>query len=495
MADDIFDSKLFRITGIGKSVRVYIPATIVYRGTSFIRGIILAWLLARQTGQYSLLTIALQVINILAPLVSLGLNEAITRYVSAYHQRNKLKQFLLKSSLLVSGITFSFCLILFAFSEYLGKFIFANNYIAIQESVRLAHASLITIFAITLYFLIASVLKGLRMFLALSILELVHGILFLIMSIVGVLYISRHAEIVIWSYIASLLIPTILLGAMFINNIGKIETSNRTLPIKSLSFRLIRYGFWAAISGIIWQSWQMFSLWYLTKFNDASLGDTFAAARLIAQLIVIVGIALSIIVMTSVFVKWEQGKREQANMLLDFYTKIVFLAMLGCSLLLVGFRHYLAFVFPEKFSGAAIILPQMILFFYLATVLTFLAIHFVLLEKTILMLWPWTAGLISNIAFAILWIKGPNAITGAVSSAYISAVPAIIVAFAIILSKKQIISLGTVLLIVASVILILPNSFSWLIYIGLLIWTLTGTYILSQEQKHILKQKISSFSS
>ena len=78
---------LFDVLSVGRSVQIYLPATLIYRAMSFFRGIILAWLLARQTGQYGLLTIALQAINILAPLVSLGLPEAITRYVPSFQQK------------------------------------------------------------------------------------------------------------------------------------------------------------------------------------------------------------------------------------------------------------------------------------------------------------------------------------------------------------------------------------------------------------------------
>ena len=81
---------LFDVSGIERSVRIYLPATLIYRGMSFLRGIVLAWLLVRQTGQYGLLSIALQAINILTPLVSLGLPEAITRYVPSCEQKGEL---------------------------------------------------------------------------------------------------------------------------------------------------------------------------------------------------------------------------------------------------------------------------------------------------------------------------------------------------------------------------------------------------------------------
>ena len=490
MANYVFESRLFGAKPVGQSVRIYLPATIVYRGTSFLRGIILAWLLASRMGEYSLLTIALQGINILAPLVSLGLNEAITRYSYAYFHRNRLKEFLLKSSLLVTSITFVFCVILFIFSSRIGELFFSNNHISIEESIRLARASLLTIFAITLYFLLVSVFKGLRMFLALSLLELSHGLLFLITSIAGVFYISRSAEIVIFSYIASLIIPTIFFGGLFISQSVGLEESGKSLSVGVLSRRLINYGFWAAISGIIWQSWQMISLWYLTKFCDASSGDVFAGARLIAQLIAIVGIAISAIVMASSFSKWEKGDREQANIFLDFYTKLVLLCLLGCSLLLVSFRNVIAFIFPERFCEASTIMPEITLFFYLATVLTFLAIYFVLLEKTILMLWPWTLGFVSNIVFAILWVKGNEAIVGAARAAYLSTLPAIVLTITIIFAKKQSISVGTSIIIVASGILLLPVLYAWIGYSVLLVIAIASSYIFSHEQKQILIRKL-----
>ncbi len=481
--------RLFRSTGVSESVRVYIPATIIYRGISFIRGFALAWFLAKQTGQYGLLTIALQVINIFAPLVSIGLNEAITRYVPLYRQKNQIGSFISRSVLLVLGITFVACVILTIFSGALGKVLFASGNILPNESIRLAQACFVTIFAIVTYFFAASILKGLRFFTLLSVMEILHGVLFLALSLAGVYYTGANAEIVIWAYTISLLIPAILCGILLAGRMGGQET-NEIVEFGGLARQLIKFGFWAAIAGIFWQSWQIYSLWFLTKFSSAANSDIFAAGRLIGQLIIIVGTAFSIVVMTTVCSCWENKRRELALQLYDVYAKFFLLLLLGCGIVMIILREPLSKIFPSQFAGISGILPQIILFFQFATVLTFLAIHFVILEKTRLMLWPWLAGLLSNIILGFLWIRGPHALIGAVDASAWSALPAILVTVILIIAEKHRISLGLTIIILGSITLILPGRFGTGAFACLLLWSAISNTIFTHDEKKRIIAKI-----
>ena len=83
---------LFRAENISRSLGLFLPATFAARFLGLLRGIVLAWLLARS--EFALLQISLLVINILNPLCSLGMNEAVARYVPHHENRGTLGAFL-----------------------------------------------------------------------------------------------------------------------------------------------------------------------------------------------------------------------------------------------------------------------------------------------------------------------------------------------------------------------------------------------------------------
>jgi len=477
---------VFRISGVSQSVRVYLPATALYRGLSFVRGLVLAWLLAKQTGQYGLLSVALQAINILAPLVSLGLTEAVTRYVPTYQSRRSLLSFLGLACALPVGVSLVASLLLIAFSRPLGQAIFVGKDLSAAVVMPLAHVTFVAIFVIITYFLIASILKGLRMFPALAYMELFHGVLYFLLTILALVYIGPKAQYVMWAYVAALLIPAIIWGLVLSKRLPEKEQESETVPWGPLSKQLITFGFWASIAGIIWQAWQTYSLWHLTKFGSGLYSDTFAASRLIGQLILVFGVALSAVAMTSVCTMWEKGDRPQADSQLDFYSKLVLLALLMAAIVLVSLRSPLAVIFPKQLGQVIEIFPQTFLFFQCLTVLSFLSIQFVLIEKMHLMLWSWLTGLGANILLGVFLIKSSHALVGAADAAVLSAIPAILITLTFIRLQKRPISRGLIVVIVSSAILLLPGWLAVVAGLVLLTWALATNHIFSDRQRALM---------
>jgi len=481
---------LFTAAGVSHSVRVYLPATAIYRGMSLARGVILVWLLARQTGQYGLLSIALQTINILAPLVSLGLNEAVTRYVPAYQTRGLTMPFLRLAVSLIAGVTLPVTALLLLFTHPLGWVIFGGDHPA--EIAPLTRATFFAIAAIIAYFLIVALLKGLRMFPALAYMELFHGTLFLVFSLAAALLIGPHAEYIVWSYTLAMIIPTLIWGGLLIRRLSSEKVENLSPETGPLFRRLIGYGFWAAIAGIIWQTWQVYALWHLTRYDTALHSDIFATSRLIGQLIMFLGIAISGVVMTSACTVWEQGRHSESNFLFDFYSKLTFLFLLLCGMLIITARGPLEQIFPRQLSRISDILPQVLLFYQLSTILSFLAIQFTLIEKMRLMLWSWLIGLAANIFLAFLLIKPDRALVGAAEAATWSMLPAILVTLCLIRAEGQPISIGLVILTLASMSLLAPVWLAWTGLAVLLAWAIFGSQIFDVAQKNQIRAKISA---
>jgi len=448
--------ELFESAGVGRSLKTYVPATMVYRGISLARGLVLAWLLARQAGQYAMLMVSVQVINILAPMVSIGLNEAITRYVPKYESDHQLIGFLKYSTRMVLAVTAGAAIVLLALAGPLGKYLFAVRGVPAGQTHSLMSAVVAAVAGIVFYFLVIAVLKGLRMFPALALMELVHGVLFLALSILAVVMISPQVANIIWAYLAAMCVPAILWGAGLIKKLSARTDQDRGVESSGLSGKLLWFGAWTAFGGITWQAWQIYSLWHLRKFGSALDSDAFAGARLIGQVVLIVAAALIGVVTTSIYRTWESSSRSRANLLLNLYTKLALAALLVLSCAIVVAKDLIVSALPGEFAAAARILPQVVLFFQLSAALGFVAINFSLIEKTRLALWCWLSALVSNVILCVFWIVGAGALSGAANAAAVACVPALCVSLVLMRAEGQPISRGLVLLLAASPLILLP---------------------------------------
>src|SRR5262245_49975596 len=79
---------LFASSASTAAMGLYIPATAAVRLINFARIIMLTWWMTTQ--QFGLFNILLLVINVLTPVCSLGLNEAVTLFVPRFEARGCL---------------------------------------------------------------------------------------------------------------------------------------------------------------------------------------------------------------------------------------------------------------------------------------------------------------------------------------------------------------------------------------------------------------------
>ena len=452
------DIGVFAATGMIKSVATYLPATVFCRGISFVRGLIIAWFLARQTGQLGLLSVALQVINIMAPLASLGLGDAVTRYISKYEADGRLIGFLRQASALVLGVTVCVSAILLIFSQPFAKYVFSTSSFSTGEATRLAWATVAAIIGVVLYSMTVAILRGLRSFTALALMELTHGVLFLILSIGAVLFVSRRAEAVIWAYLAAVLIPPLVWGWLMAGQLACKSGRESSVVTRQMARQILWFGLWTALAGLGWHGWQACSLWYLTKYDTALHSDVFAAARIIGQAIITVGMSLVAIIMTNVYVHWETGVRTRANFLLGVYTKLALLGLLIACLVIVLLRNSIMILLPASLAGASAIMPQMVLFFFYGTAMTFLAINVALIEKMHLVLWSWLCGLLANGFLVWLWVGGPESLVWAANAAVWSCIPAMAMLIVMIRAQGQPVTAGIMVILGLSLLMLISNS-------------------------------------
>lgn len=405
-------SGLFRHASLDKAMGVYLPATVVFRLINFARIWLLTWWMTRQ--QFGLLTMILLTMNILAPLCSLGLNEAITRYIPQHETRGTLWSFMGRSATLLLGVTIASIALMFVFAPTLGVVFYAQVFTERSEFLQfkadapqLAQLSAVVIGVMIAYFYLLAFLKGLRMFTALSLVELSHSLLFLGGAVVAWLTQHLSALTLTGIYGISMALPVLVFGIGLLRSLGSWKSQQQQPRGDRLARMLLKFSIWTTLAGVTWQVLVSYPAWFLNKVHGNEAVAVFNFVRQIGQFILIGAVAVSTVILTTVTKTWESKGRQAAIGQLSLAFRGTGLGlMLVCGVLALC-KDWIIKVVPAAYAPGADILPLQLLFFLMGAYLAFLPIHFQLIERTRHMFWPWAVGVASNVLFAF-WLVGPK---------------------------------------------------------------------------------------
>jgi len=201
---------LFHGETITQALSVYLPATALCRLIGLVRNILLTWWMFDPT-EFGLFALALVVINLLNPLCSLALNEAVTRYTPLYETRGMLRGFVWRSGLLVCVVGAATTALLLKLAPTVGGTLFETLTLRTRSAPAHAMSSHVlmeniawTTFTLIVYFFAIGVFKGLRMFRAISLMELVSASCFTVLALMAVLRGHGTAAAVIACYMMSM---------------------------------------------------------------------------------------------------------------------------------------------------------------------------------------------------------------------------------------------------------------------------------------------------
>ncbi|MBI4579060.1 MAG: oligosaccharide flippase family protein [Planctomycetes bacterium] len=530
--------RLFRPESASRSLGFYIPATAAARAIGLARGILLARLISEH--EFGLFQITILTINVLNPLCALGLNEGITRYVPMYETRGTLRPYLRRVVPFIAAVALLTSAILFAAAQPVGRLIYATvpasgggpgaDPEAVATWTGLTRIAAGTTFGIVVYFLLLAILKGLRMFRAVSLLELLNNLLFTLLTIVVACSGRPTAGAMTACGLASvvLLVPLFAFpmrrtivdtpsrsesraststtstdeerAAGFIPAHDEIDvpflasqpsgevTADATAPI----VQLLRFSFWAAVTAVIWQALQYYPMWFLQKTHGPSVTAVFGGVRLITQAVVVGAVTVVAVVQTSVTKTWEAEGHAPADRRLRLAYKATSLLMLVGCVAFAAAAGPIMRLFPRSYGIGVAIVPLCLMFFLISGHLTFLAIHFALIEKMRHLLWPWALGLVGNAVFGLLLVSPrippAQALVGAAWAGNLGITAGLLVTVWLLYRERRPIDIGTIVLWAAIYVLALPV---WTQLIGtalILLLAAASPAIFTREEKHEIRQ-------
>ena len=291
----------FRSAPLERSMGTYLSATVAIRLVNFGRIWLLTWFMTLR--ELGLLTLILAVVNVLIPLCSLGLNDAVARYVPRHEQRGTLLAFMRRSFVFVLGVTALGAGLMVVFAPAFGDILYGRVFgdAVERESFRheapaLARLSAVLVGLSIVYFYLTAILKGLRMFGALSRMEILHSLLFLAGSLGAIFFgrLSAYALTVLFA--ASLTIPILYFGPRLFAAVANRSAQSADIAERGVGATLLRFSIWTTVSGATWQALLLYAAWYLTKIHGHEAVGVFNTMQKIGQFVLMAAVAVSSLV-------------------------------------------------------------------------------------------------------------------------------------------------------------------------------------------------------
>lgn len=486
---------LFRPESVSRALGFYIPATVVARMLGLARGVILARLLSEH--EFGLFQVTVLVVNVLNPLCGLGLTEGVTRYVPMYESRGVLRSYLRRTLPFAAGIALLLSAVLFAAAQPLGRAIYETlpqaGVAAVSPEVwtTLTRIAAGVTFGTVVHFLVLAILKGLRMFRAVSLLELLNNALFTALTVAAALSGWDSAVAMMAAYGAAV----VVIVAVFTIPMSRTIKDENAHEVAATSYdnalgQLLRFSAWAAIAAVVWQLLQYYPMWFLQKTHGPAVTAVFGGVRLITQVVVVGAVTIIAVIQTAVTKMWESQGHDEADRLLKLAYKSTSLLMLVGCVLFAAAAGPIMRLFPVSFAIGVPVVPLSLMFFLISSHLTFLAIHFALIERMHHLFLPWVLGLASNVLLGF-WLVSPGApageaLVGAAWAGSLAITAAMLTAIVLMRLEKRPIDVGTVVFWAAIYVLALPPIVASAIVAALLVISTTTRWIFTLEEKREL---------
>jgi len=493
--------QLFSPDPLSQSLKVYISANGFFRALGIVRGILLIWLIAQ--AEFGVYQLGLLLANVLLPLLSFGLYEGVWRFVPEFETKGQLRGFIVYASMLVGGITLGTCGILFLLSPFLGPTLVgslsalgeksADAFAELDISTALTRMAVLCVLVLALYHTLLAILRGRRMFRALSLMELTANCLFTVLAVVAALAGRGTGMLLLSLYAISSLFCIVIFGGPMLWQIWCEVDQRGSVDGPQSTQRLVRYSLWAGGGAFFWQMLMLYPAWHLNRVHGEEVFAAFSGIRVLTQVGFLACTAMSVAVISSATKLWEAQGREAALEQLNLASKGSILAVLIGCLLIAVFKGVLIFLFRSDYRGGEQAIPPLLLFYMLAGALSFVTIRFNLVQKSRLTFTSWLVGCCVAVvaSFCLITSTDHQQALLMASWASVAGVTASLLATLVILKQQQLLpDRGTLILLAAVYLLVAKWPFLIAGTMAIVLISLSSSLIFTKEQRNQLLQLV-----
>jgi polysaccharide transporter, PST family len=338
-------------TTLAQSVAYLFGLSIAQRVIGLVRGLLVCiWLTPVLLGPWDLTN---KFFILAAPLLVLGIPGSFGRYLEYYRQHGALRAVLRR--------TITTCLILCAagwlafqlFSEQL-----AEIFLVDRDNAGLLRLASTCLLAVVAYNFLVEVLNALRFVRLNALIQFGQSLLFAVLCVAGLAWWRADAVAVIVAYALGcggmLLVGSIAL----VRKLRKLPRDRIVLPQRELWSKLLPFAAWVWVANLLTNLFDSSGRWMLlrwtpdaTKFVRDSLAGNYHVAQLIPALMVTVASMLGGTLLPYLARDWESGQRARVSDTMNLAIKLLAIALLGGSLIVLLFKPLLfQIAFRGKFA-------------------------------------------------------------------------------------------------------------------------------------------------
>lgn len=515
-------SRILHAGTIAQSMSVYLPSMVLQKALGMARVILFTYLVSRQ--QMGVWSSGVMLFILGAPLVSLGANHAMARYVSTYETRGQLVEFYRRSCvfvlLLVVGVT-TICMLGWEFIRpALERLGLASDLLVLRDAnIRLAVVGNLVLMA--LYIAQISFMYGLRTYTLVSIMEVAFSVIFTVWGVVWVTFEPGALSLLLahLGSLAAVMILSFWLMGLAVHRIAKQQAGGEaaqqtdveieptpgaegdavstTIPLDAAKqptnirwLRILRYGLVGMVGTLIWQCSQFVSYFMvLHRYREISAGSFWVMMQF-AQPLVFLGNAAWAVLFSHVARKWEGGDRDGAMFMLETSYKAVALVIMTFSVLLYATSPWWINVLNWRYHHGFYYLSGMLTFFLTMSNLTMLAIPARLHEKPIVIAFGATAGAIANGVLAAWWMPAWGEVGAARAAGVGMFFGGGLVMLVYLLVSNTRLSDSTYFVLGTPVLLLLPTYVVGPLWALILPVCVFSPWIFDEKQKKVLSHTI-----
>ncbi|NBB95368.1 MAG: oligosaccharide flippase family protein [Planctomycetes bacterium] len=425
---------------------VYLPSMVLQKGLGLGRVILLTWLVSKtEMGFWGL---AVMAFTVAAPLVTLGANHALSRYVSVYEARGQLLEFYRRVRTWVIWLAVVLTGLALALSPWLVRAL-----LVFKQAVRggpvtlnpyqwyMALVTIGTVGAMGLYLCMLSFAYGLRVYRLTSVVEIVYSVVFTALAIVWASA-TPGALSILLAHLVSLG-ATLALGGVLLdigvrrlarNGTGEREAApleddvepvadaddvGMAIPIHATEpnppaepvaaglKRFVRFGMMTMLGAMIWQATGFVSYFMVYVWFDGRTAGPLAVFLRLSQPVAFIAGAAWAILFTHVARRWEDGDRDGAMFVLETAYKALSLAVMTFSVLLYVTAPWWRQIVDPAYRYGYLYLPGLLTFSVAVSNMTLLTILAKLHERPGIIAIAGLAACSLNVLLAAMWMSPP----------------------------------------------------------------------------------------
>lgn len=513
-----------------QSLGVYVPTVIMQKLVGLGRMLVFLYLMRQAIGEFNHWGLGTMIFTIAAPLLALGANQGLVRYVALYENRGQLALFVRSIALPLGLIALVTTILALVASRPITALVIATHEQAgqvTQAQLLVCRLALLNGLMLALYNNVLALMYGLRTYKLASMMELSFTVLFTAMAIPS-LAIVPSGSVALGCHLIALLVATGI-GAFLLHlairppgiataldaaALGQAQAANDILPSASREAetivalpgplvhpnqpspqvnplgKVLSFGLVALAGSGLWTIASYVSYFLVNKFVGVIAGGVFAAWMQLAQPVLFISNAAWAVAFSHVVKRWEDRQVPQAMESFQTAYKLLGLLTMTLSVGLYVSADSWSQLLPESWRGGLELLGGLLMFGQAMTALSLLTVLSRLHERpSAIALGALCAGA-ANVMLALWWIPMWGAAGGSWAAGVGLLAGGGAAAVAYVLISRTPLQLGTWVMLAVPALLLLGPVAAAAAWLAVLILTAASNVILSRQQKSLLWNRL-----